>query len=180
MTKFQLWVVYFFWNKTSTIALFYFKNSKRTDRFICRGTSRKPIQTHQCRHVTRPHCAHHHSQPGYSHENTNVRGDRVEVAAKRLHRHTSSRRRFRHHPQLPKQSLTNGVGPHVRLCQQLATRAKDRHLRIRRRASKGKYTGLAPTENKPIGHVGKTDYRALVAGAAADVGAAAAALFSYQ
>ena len=165
---------------------FYLKKSKRADRFICRGTGRKPVQMHQCRHGTRPHWAHHHNQPGYPHKTpthketasrlpqsvfvvTPPRGgdsdinrsfpDRAEVAAERLRRHTSPRRRFRHHPQLPKHSLTDGIGPHAGLCQQLATRAKDRHLRIRRRASKGKYAGLAPTENKPIGHVGKTDYR---------------------
>ena len=48
----------------------------------------------------------------------------------------------------PRPRLTNGIGPHVGLCQQLAARIKGRHLRIRRRASEGNYAGLAPIENK--------------------------------
>ena len=58
----------FFLKQNGQFASFYLKKSKRADRFICRGTGRKPVQMHQCRHGTRPHWAHHHSQPGYPHE----------------------------------------------------------------------------------------------------------------
>ena len=57
---------------------------------------------------------------------TDAQGDHVEVATKRLRRHTSSRRRFRHQSQLPRQRLTNGIGPHVGLCQTVDPKCRGR------------------------------------------------------
>jgi hypothetical protein len=53
----------------------------------------------------------------------------------------------------PEHSFTDGAGAHAGPCHQLATRAKDRQLQLRRRASQGNYAGLAPTEysaNHPL------------------------------
>jgi hypothetical protein len=97
--------------------------------------------------VTRPHWAHHHSQPGYPHETQTHKESRNKVATQGHRHHSSTSQRLRLHRRLPGHSFTNGAGVHAGPCHQLATRAKDRQLQIRRRASQGNYVGLAPTEH---------------------------------
>ena len=90
---------FIFLNKTGNFASFYSKKLKRIDRFIYKG-NRPKTHTNAPWNTT---ILGTPPQPTWlPTRNTNIQGDRDEIAAERLHRHTSPRRRFRRHPQLPK------------------------------------------------------------------------------